>query len=194
MRLSFLKLVVLFTPLILLPSESVANGENPWTLWLQPGVHAIMRHATAPGFGDPENFTLGQCNTQRNLNDQGRREARTLGDAIRKRGIKLTAVYSSQWCRCLHTAEELNVGKVQELPSLNSFFQEQGIRDTQIAALKKHVAALKADDKVLYVTHQVNTTGLTGVYPASGQIILFRMTASGEVEVLGKLNPDQVQK
>lgn len=177
--------------LSLLPAVVPAQtGEDPWTIWKQPGVHAIMRHATAPGFGDPEGFTLGQCNTQRNLNEAGRKEARALGQSIRNRGIELTAVYSSQWCRCLHTAEELSVGKVQELPALNSFFQGRGSSGEQTAALKKHIAALGPTDKVLYVSHQVNTTSLTGVYPASGQIVLFRTNRSGDIEVVGEINPD----
>ena len=149
-----------------------------------------MRHATAPGFGDPEGFTLGNCATQRDLNTTGRKEARVLGRAIRDKGIALTAVYSSQWCRCLHTAEQLKLGKVQELPALNSFFQGRGSSSAQTAALKKHIAALGPSDKVLYVTHQVNTTGLTGVYPDSGQIVLFRLGNNGEIEVLGKINSD----
>ena len=149
-----------------------------------------MRHATAPGFGDPENFTLGQCNTQRNLNETGRQEARALGQTIREQGIELTAVYSSQWCRCLHTAEELKLGKVQELPALNSFFQGRGSSNAQTSALKKHISALGPKEKVLYVTHQVNTTALTGVYPDSGQIVLFRLGRTGEIEVVGRINSD----
>lgn len=162
-------------------------SSDPWVVWQQDGVQAIMRHATAPGFGDPEGFRLGQCNTQRNLSAEGRKEAEALGEAIRKQGIRLTAVYSSQWCRCLHTAQALNLGKVQELPVLNSFFQERGRSAEQTVGLKKHLASLNAKDKVLYVTHQVNTTALTGVYPESGEIILFRMNADGQATVLGKI-------
>ena len=73
---------------------------------------------------------------------------------------------------------------------MNSFFQGRGSSSAQTAALKKHIAALGPSDKVLYVTHQVNTTGLTGVYPDSGQIVLFRMNQNGEIEVLGKINSD----
>lgn len=168
----------------------VANAaQDPWDLWNEPGVHAIMRHATAPGYGDPENFTIGQCNTQRNLNETGRQEARALGKTIRSKAIKPTAIYSSQWCRCLETGKELDLGKVTELPALNSFFQGRGNNAEQTAALKKHLALLKPDDKVLYVTHQVNTTGLTGVYPASGEVVLFKLGKQGEVEVVARIKP-----
>lgn len=183
--------VCLLTFLSLLPAVVPAQtGEDPWTIWKQPGVHAIMRHATAPGFGDPDGFTLGQCQTQRDLNETGREEARALGQSIRNKGIELTAVFSSQWCRCLHTAEELDVGKVQELPALNSFFQGRGSSAEQTAALKKHLRTLKPDDKVLYVSHQVNTTALTGVYPNSGEVVLFRFLPNGEITVLGRVQAD----
>lgn len=190
MLLRTLKFAVPYALFILMPAKGFANSDNVWAAWKQPGVHAIMRHATAPGFGDPENFTLGQCNTQRNLNETGRQEARALGQTIREQGIELTAVYSSQWCRCLHTAEELKLGKVQELPALNSFFQGRGSSNAQTSALKKHISALGPKEKVLYVTHQVNTTALTGVYPDSGQIVLFRLGRTGEIEVVGRINSD----
>ena len=124
MLLRAFRFVLLLWPLAFMASKAQASNDNAWAIWKQDDVHAIMRHATAPGFGDPENFTLGQCDTQRNLNETGRREARALGQSIHEQGIELTAVYSSQWCRCLHTAEELKLGEVQELPILNSFFQE----------------------------------------------------------------------
>jgi len=168
----------------------VANAtQDLWDLWNEPGVHAIMRHATAPGYGDPDNFTVGKCNTQRNLSETGRQEARALGKIIQSKGIKPTAIYSSQWCRCLETAKELNLGKVEELPALNSFFQGRGNNAEQTTALKKHLALLKPNDKVLYVTHQVNTTGLTGVYPASGEVVLFRLNKHGQVEVVARIKP-----
>ncbi|MCR2747261.1 histidine phosphatase family protein [Limnobacter parvus] len=181
--------------LAVLPAISAAQtGSDPWEIWKQPGVHAIMRHATAPGYGDPDGFTLGQCSTQRDLNKTGREEARSLGNAIRSKGIKLTAVYSSQWCRCLHTAKELNLGKAQELPALNSFFQGRGSSAEQTAALKEHLATLNPDDKVLYVSHQVNTTALTGIYPNSGEVVLFKFSPKGQVTVLGRVQAEKTSK
>ena len=177
--------LVLFS--LTLISTAGHTESNVWNLWKQPGVHAIMRHASAPGFGDPEGFTLGDCNTQRNLSASGREEARKLGETIRSQGIMPTAIYSSQWCRCLHTAEELKLGKVQALPALNSFFQGRGNSTEQTTALKKHLATLKPTDKVLYVTHQVNTTALTGIYPDSGEVVLFKFSPEGEITVLGRV-------
>ena len=82
---------------------------------------ALMRHATAPGTGDPPGFQVDDCSTQRNLDQEGREQARGIGERFRERGISKVKVYSSQWCRCLETARLLELGEVTELPDLNSF-------------------------------------------------------------------------
>jgi phosphohistidine phosphatase SixA len=179
-------LLVLMLPWVTFTAHAESS---PWQIWKQAGVVAIMRHATAPGVGDPDNFKLGQCDTQRNLSPQGIEEARLLGQRIIENGIKLDNIYSSQWCRCLDTARALDVTNVLELPALNSFFEERGKSSAQTAALKKHIAKLESSQKVLYVTHQVNTTALTGIYPAAGEIILFRMKKDQTIEVLGRITP-----
>lgn len=101
-------------------------GEEPPSLALlkKPGHFAIMRHALAPGTGDPRNFDLTDCSTQRNLSEAGREQAKAVGELLRKSGIEKAGVYSSQWCRCLDTATLLGLGPVTELPALNSFFQQ----------------------------------------------------------------------
>lgn len=76
------------------------------------------------------------------------------------------------------------------MPALNSFFQGRGSSAEQTAALKKHLRTLKPDDKVLYVSHQVNTTALTGVYPNSGEVVLFKFLPNGEITVLGRVQAD----
>ncbi len=190
MLLRTLQICMLFVCFASHPSAHAQNNKDPWAIWKQEGVHAIMRHATAPGFGDPDHFRVGDCNTQRNLNETGRREARALGRQIREQGIQPTAVYSSQWCRCKQTADEMRLGEVQELPALNSFFEGRGNGQAQTAALKNHIAALGPKDKVLYVTHQVNTTSLTGIYPSPGEVVLFQLSPSGDIEVLGTIKID----
>lgn len=76
---------------------------------IKSGGHILMiRHAYAPGTGDPANFKIGDCATQRNLDDRGRSQARAIGDWLRSKGIKDAKVYSSQWCRCQETAALLN--------------------------------------------------------------------------------------
>ncbi|HEX4843340.1 MAG TPA: histidine phosphatase family protein [Limnobacter sp.] len=164
-----------------------ALAQPSFDLLSQPGVHAIMRHTTAPGFGDPANFKLGDCSTQRNLSADGIQEAKVLGKTLQDRGLRFSAVYSSQWCRCLDTARAMNLGEVLELPALNSFFQDRTKGDPQTAALLTFLRALNPSDKVLLVSHQVNVTALTGIFPSPGEVILFRLGPQGAVEVLGRM-------
>lgn len=152
------------------------------------GLVVLMRHAEAPGIGDPEGFRLRDCATQRNLSGDGREQARRVGERLRRMGIGQAAVYSSQWCRCLDTARLLGIGEVREMPALNSFFGRSGERDAQVAEVRRFLAALPpGGPPVVLVTHQVVITALTGVHPASGESVLLRANGTGEPEVVGRL-------
>ena len=140
-----------------------------------PGTHAIMRHALAPGTGDPADFRLGDCSVQRNLDEAGREQARRIGAAMRKAGIAFDTVLTSEWCRCRETAELLGLGPVEALPALNSFFRNRDREAEQMAELRRHLASLPAQTRVLLVTHQVNVTALTGTFPSSGEVLAFRL-------------------
>ncbi|HEX4878283.1 MAG TPA: histidine phosphatase family protein [Limnobacter sp.] len=178
--------------LLWLASQHAFANHDVLLLLNQPGTHAIMRHATAPGVGDPEGFVLGDCTTQRNLSQAGLNEARALGETLAKKQIRFTAVYSSQWCRCLHTAHALNAGQVQALPALNSFFQQRDKESEQTRLLQAFLRTLQTNDKVMLVTHQVNITALTGIVPRPGEVIVFTPHADGSVKVLGRWRPDEL--
>lgn len=167
--------------LCLLPSLALAND---WDALSQPGAHAIMRHALAPGTSDPAGFDVTDCATQRNLDERGREQARRTGAALLARGITFDTVLTSQWCRCRETAELLGVGPVREAPALNSFFQDRSTRDEQTAAARAIIAA--AERPMLLVTHQVNISALTGRTTSSGEILVIRDTPAG-IEVLGSI-------
>ncbi|MEQ9348754.1 MAG: histidine phosphatase family protein [Thalassospira sp.] len=171
------------------PLDTLASDEDPWAIWNQTGVHALMRHATAPGTGDPSNFTIDECSTQRNLDDTGRRQARETGKQIRQHGIPIDTVLSSQWCRCMETAKLLALGPVTEEPALNSFFRDRSTENQQTDQLIARLKGLPKDSKALLITHQVNITKLTGIYPRSGEIILIRLDENGNVETLGRIMP-----
>ena len=164
------------------------------TLWsaLRSGTHvAMMRHALAPGTGDPENFRVGDCATQRNLNDAGRRQAEAIGSRFRSKGIGTSRVYSSQWCRCLETARLLDLGNVTPLPALNSFFRDRQKGPAQTADIKEFISSRSDGVLTVLVTHQVNITALTGVFPASGEIVVVKVAADGTVDVAGRIAPDE---
>ena len=172
---------VLWLLLLVLPLPALADG---WAALERDGAIAIMRHALAPGGGDPAQFVLEDCETQRNLDARGRDQARAIGAELRLRGVKFDKVFTSQWCRCRETAALIEMGAVQALPSLNSFFAGQGDRVGQTAAT---LAALSArEGRVLLVTHQVNITALTGVFPKSGEIIVAELQ-DGALTVTGRI-------
>lgn len=160
--------------------------EAAWAALAEPGAVALMRHALAPGTGDPPEFRPGDCTTQRNLDAAGRAQATAIGAALRARGIAFDRVLSSEWCRCLETAERMAMGPVEPLPALNSFFEERGRRNAQTAAVRAFLAGLPPGARVLLVTHQVNITALTGRPAASGEIVVLRRTSAG-FEVAGAI-------
>jgi len=159
----------------------------------EPGHIAIMRHALAPGGGDPANFTLDDCSTQRNLSEAGRRQARRTGDFLRSVGVEQARVFSSQWCRCLDTAELLDLGPVEPLPALNSFFRDRERGPEQTQALREKIAGMDLSQPVVMVTHQVNITSLTSVFPSSGEIVVLRRLDEGEIDVVGTVDPRSTQ-
>lgn len=158
-----------------------------WAALRSGTAFAIMRHALAPGTGDPENFKVGDCSTQRNLSDIGRKQASKTGDRFRRNGIKQASVFTSQWCRCRETAELLELGGVEELPALNSFFGRFERRDSQTAALRTWLREKRPAGPLVLSTHQVNISALTGQFTSSGEIIVAQITSSGTLEVLGSL-------
>lgn len=152
----------------------------------EPRTHAILRHAIAPGTGDPPGFTLGNCDTQRNLDDRGRAQARAIGAAIRDAGVKVDHVLTSQWCRSAETAARLDLGPVREEAALNSFFADRSTEPAQTDALRRLLAGLPAEETAVLVSHQVNITALTGIYPRSGEVVILRVAEDGSLETVGR--------
>ena len=153
----------------------------------EPGVVAILRHAFAPGTGDPASFKLDDCTTQRNLDARGREQARKIGAAIRAAGATVDGVLTSQWCRCRDTAKLLDLGPVEDLPALNSFFRNRDRAGPQTAVLRQFLLGLPAGDTVVLVTHQVNITALTGRIPASGEVFLLEIGRDGTISVVDEI-------
>lgn len=171
--------------ILLMPSALVAED---WAALQQPGAIALMRHALAPGGGDPEGFTLGDCSTQRNLDERGRAQARRIGTALRAQGITFDKVWSSAWCRAEETAQLVQMGQVEIRPALNSFFAGRGDRAGQTRDTLAALSSLPDGTRALLVTHQVNITALTGIVPQSGEIIVAQHRADGRLEVTGRVN------
>ena len=131
-----------------------------------------MRHARAPGTGDPPGMRLDDCFTQRTLSDEGRTQARVLGRRLHAAGLDAARVHSSAWCRARETAELLGLGPVSHLPPLDSFFEDRRVAAERTAALRAFLDAGRDGTPRLLVSHQVNITALTGVFPADAELII----------------------
>jgi phosphohistidine phosphatase SixA len=189
--MSFLKIFIV--NLLALTAIAVTNthaGQVNLIKQMMSGVNILMiRHAYAPGSGDPDNFKVGDCKTQRNLDDRGREQARSIGDWLRSKGIKAAKVYSSQWCRCLETAALMNVGPVRELPALNSFYERPQDRASNLSALRAFLARPPADgDLIILVTHHVTIAGITGVAVSSGEGVLLKLADGGQLTFVRRQN------
>ena len=152
---------------------------------LTDGQHVLMiRHADAPGVSDPPGFKVGDCSTQRNLGERGRKQARDLGLWLRRQGLSSADVLSSAWCRCVDTATLMALGPVTIEPALGSFFRNMSDSGAQTSALRS-LLAKKLKDSVprkplILVTHQVNISSYTGEYVGQGDVMLVKVGADGQ--------------
>lgn len=169
-----------------------ASSDAAWDALAQPGAIVLFRHANAPGVGDPPGMRIGQCASQRNLDEAGRQQARRLGEQFRQRGVRVDAVLTSQWCRARQTAEFAfamqSASGVRDEPAFNSWFGGHGDATRQTAAAQALLARWRGPGVLVVVAHQVNLTALTGVVPASAEGLVVRAVA-GEamLQVVGRL-------
>jgi phosphohistidine phosphatase SixA len=170
-------------------SYGVAEEAVLWRALRSGGHVALLRHAIAPGTGDPPGFKLEDCSTQRNLSAAGRAQAERIGEQFRANGIDTARIFSSQWCRCIDTAKYLGLGTVEPLPFLNSFFRNRRDGDHHTKELMNWLDTQDLSGVTVLVTHQVNITALTGVVPGSGAMIIVRRSTPGTLSIVGTINP-----
>jgi len=149
-----------------------------------PHYVLLMRHAYAPGMGDPPNYSLARCEGQRLLNEDGKQQASRIGNWLRQQGVQKAIVMSSIWCRCTETAGLLGFGAVAVEDSLASFFDEPSRAAAQTDALKKLLSRAlpsKNGRALILVTHHVNIAGFTGENIGSGDMVLAHIGPQGEL-------------
>lgn len=150
----------------------------------KPDHVLLMRHAVAPGIGDPAGYKLQDCKSQRNLDATGRAQAQKTGQWLKAQGVGNALVFSSAWCRCKETAENLAFGTPALEASLNSFFDDMRQGPQSNANLQKFIAnqlKAKGDKALVLVTHQVNMTQFTGATVGSGDMVLVKVNAAGKM-------------
>ena len=170
-----------------------ASAEDDAWAVLRAGGLVLFRHAIAPGGGDPAGMRLGDCATQRNLDEAGRAQARRIGYAFRQAGVAVGAVLASAWCRTRETAALAFPGQARAEPAFDSFFADRGVAEARTEAARDIVLRWPGPGALVVVTHQVNITALTAslgtaIVPASGEGVVLRRRDGGLV-VAGRIRP-----
>lgn len=172
---------------LLAAGHAGASGEDKaaWAA-LREGAIVLFRHAHAPGVGDPPNFSLGDCRTQRNLDAAGQAQARRIGERLKSESVPVTALWSSQWCRTRDTAALFELGPVREVGAFNSFFGTSGDEAAQTTAARKLLLGWRERGTLVVVTHQVNISALTGLSTSSAEGVVLRRHGD-TLQVVGRI-------
>ena len=181
-----MKLKKIITPLLvgvlsaLFASPVMANLASK----LQDGQHVLLvRHADAPGYGDPAGYQLNNCSTQRNLGDRGRKQSILIGEWLSAQGVRSAKVISSPWCRCLDTARLLNKGPVTQSNALGSFFDDMSLEKQRTQDLNELIRTQLIENRstpLILVTHHVNIQAFAGKVVNVGDMVLVRIDKNGK--------------
>lgn len=174
--------LIFFVSLI---NSNQVNADDNLILSLKEGGKIIfIRHALAPGNGDPENFNIYDCSTQRNLDQKGIQQAKKIGNFFKSNNISIENVYSSEWCRCKDTANYA-FSKFKTFDALNSFYDEkfQINKDKQITDLKIYIKNWNGKKNLVFITHYVVISELFNQGVASGEIII----SNKNYQILGSI-------
>ena len=164
-------LIIFFINIFALNSAN--SAEEVLTSLKEGGKIIFIRHALAPGNGDPENFDLNDCSTQRNLNQRGIEQSKFIGNIFNKNQIKIENVYSSEWCRCIDTAK-FAFKNYQTFSSLNSFYdiRFEANEERQITQLKEFINQWNGKENIIFVTHFVVISSMLNIGTSSGEIVI----------------------
>ena len=170
--MKFLKFFIII--FITLPTSIKADLNKNLMNQLEEGGKLIfIRHAYAPGSGDPDNFNLNDCSTQRNLSEDGKKQAQLIGVFFKENKIKIDKILSSEWCRCKETAF-IAFEDFETKDFLNSFYSIKFAKNkkTQVKNLKKYVNKWNSKKNLILVTHYVVISEVLNYAPGSGEIII----------------------
>jgi broad specificity phosphatase PhoE len=172
-------------------AQTALADEALWKLLQGGGQAVLIRHAvTDPGVGDPEGMRLDECATQRNLSAEGRAHAKRIGEAFRSRNVAVGRVLASPWCRCLETARLAFGEAPRTTPALGNLFGRAQAAATQLAQMKLLVAEQPAGGNTVLVSHGSTIHALTGVSPATGEIVVLTPAGGGRFRLAGRITVD----
>ena len=164
--------IIILIILFLFSHKSYAN-ENIVEILKKNDNIIFIRHSLAPGSGDPENINLKDCKTQRNLNSEGIKQSKKIGNFFKKNNIRVKHIFSSEWCRCKDTAFYA-FENFKTFNALNSFYSEKFYKNKnkQIKKLKKFISGWDNSSNLVLVTHYVVILEILGIGAGSGEIII----------------------
>ena len=182
--MKLINLIIFFLISIFFIDQAYSN-ENIISHLKEGNKIIFIRHALAPGSGDPENINLNDCKTQRNLNIKGINQSKKIGNFFKKNNIKFVKVLSSEWCRCKDTALHA-FSKYKTFSALNSFYDQKFYKNKnkQIKELKSFIKKWNKNENLILVTHYVVIMELLGVSSNSGEVIV----SNKKYEVLSRIN------
>jgi phosphohistidine phosphatase SixA len=174
--------------LLVWASISAAQATEPiWEALRAPGSVVVLRHSYAPGAFDPPTARLDDCSTQRNLDENGRTQARRIGEAFRKNGIAVGSVLSSPRCRCLDTARLAFEREPQSWEPLQGALNDEERRRRQLVEIRNAISAHRAGAPLVLVTHGSVVSDLTGLNVRMGAFVVMRREPDGRHTVAGQL-------
>jgi phosphohistidine phosphatase SixA len=173
-------------------AQAADEAARAWETLRGDGHVALIRHASAPGApGDPAGLRLDDCKTQRNLSDQGRADARALGDRFRVERVKVGKVITSQWCRCRQTGELMNIGPLEDAPEFNNAFVLSGQRDALAEKARATIAAWRGPGTLVVMTHGQNILSLLGIHPREAEVVVVAPDPASDrrMRLVGRIGP-----
>ena len=180
-------------PLIITPASAGDDSKEAWAALVKGGHVALIRHGNAPPGrgGDPPGFKIDDCQTQRNLDEIGREQAKALGEAFRKHGVRVDRIQSSPWCRCMETASLMAVGQVESSWALVP--DRNPNAPVRLLELKEIVSTWRGPGTLVLITHALTVRPMIGILPAQGETVVLEPTPGSEpgVHVVGRIAAPQ---
>lgn len=179
------RLVIAFLLFMLMPIGAHATDAG-WAALRAGGHVVLLRHAMASGTSEPANFDIDKCNTQRNLSERGKQQARKIGALFGARAAPVERVQSSRYCRCLDTARIAFEAEPEAFEALDPLAADEAGKTRQTAAIMDEIRAYSGSDLLVMVTHLENIRELTGVSPREGEAVIVEPQGEG-LRVLGRV-------
>lgn len=171
-------------------AQSARADETSWQLIQGGGQVLFVRHATTTaGVGDPPGFRLEDCATQRNLSEEGRAEARRLGEALRARQAPIGEILSSPWCRCHETARLAFGREAITWRPLSNLFGRHDAAPSQVREMRTRIGSYRGKDNLVLISHGSTALALAGVSPQQAEIVVLTPLGGDKFRVAGRIPP-----